>query len=73
MKQEKAGGKTRRRRKWEVKEVIVRFVPFESEAQRNEAYRLWVRSMIKGFKAERQKYLRGEGHAGRKDARSPNI
>ena len=59
MKQQKPGAKNnrRRRKKWEVKEVIVRFVPFESEAQRNEAYRLWVRSMIKAekLKAKRQR------------------
>ena len=49
MKQQRPGAKNnrRRRKKWEVKEVIVRFVPFESEAQRDEAYRLWVRSMIR--------------------------
>ena len=43
--------------------MIVRFVPFESEAQRNEAYRLWVRSMIEGFKAERQKLIKVSKHA----------
>jgi len=47
LQRQKPGAKInrRRRRKWEVKEVIVRFVPFESEAQTDEAYRLWVRSI----------------------------
>jgi len=58
LKQQKPGAKNnrRRRKKWEVKEVIVRFVPFESEAQRDEAYRLWVRSLLRsirqGYKKE---------------------
>jgi len=51
---EKSGGKNNRRRerKWKVKEVTVRFVPFKSEAQRNEAYRLWVRSIVKGIRGK---------------------
>ena len=49
MKQQRPSAKNnrRRRKKWEVKEVVVRFVPFENEAQRNEAYRLWVRSILR--------------------------
>jgi len=42
----------RKRRKWKAKEVIVRFVAFDSEAQRNEDYRLWVRSLLKIGKKE---------------------
>jgi len=52
--QEKAGGKTKQRRKWEVKEMVVRFVPFKSEAQRNEAYRLWVKSLLRGLKKRKE-------------------
>jgi len=52
LKQQKSDGKKsrRKRRKWKVKEVIVRFVPFESEAQRDEVYRLWVKSLLRGAK-----------------------